>query len=91
MCPGRHLALAEVRTHTAHGASLPAAVRPCASAGTSAFTSAHGQVRGLLLLLLQRWEIEVDDKGPPPPLDMTRAGLGILPPVRAVPCRIRRR
>ena len=61
MCPGRHLALAEVR--------------------------------GLLLLLLQRWEVELleEAEAPPPPLDMTRAGLGVLPPSRGVPCRIRRR
>lgn len=68
MCPGRHLAMGEIRAFVAQVAL--------------------------------RWEIELP--GAPnegmslegagvPPLDMARAGLGSLPPVGKVPCRIRLR
>lgn len=60
MCPGRHLAQAELR--------------------------------GFVAKVFMRWEVDLSTDGvpcPTPPLDMARAGLGVLPPIRATPCRIR--
>ncbi len=77
MCPGRHLAQAEIRSflllmHQAYEIDV-------GGNGGGGSVSADDAPR-----------VKLGDPGVPR-LDMTRAGLGILPPVGAVPCRIRRR
>jgi cytochrome P450 len=49
---------------------------------------ALAELRLLLLVMLSQWQIEL--LAPLPPLHAQRAGLGVLPPLRDVPARLRR-